>query len=211
MLIDVIKDDFCVVGNSPILKGKGRGKLIDSHSKIIRFNDFSLSPKYHQDYGSKVNIWIRGTNDELVYTMEDKKKIFKSLDLIVLRAKDDRNKKFRKYLKSEKIEYFIFPLEYELELTDLLKTCPSTGLLSLFYIYKNLGPLNSGQIYGFSFCKENRNKSKGGGQIHYYNENNLINPRTKKIELIKETFLKSKHNWKIEEKFFKEVILKNEN
>ena len=34
--------DYCIVGNSPCEFGRKNGKLIDSYSLVIRFNDFSL-------------------------------------------------------------------------------------------------------------------------------------------------------------------------
>ena len=55
---------------------------------------------------------------------------------------------------------------------------------------------------------ENREKDKSGKQIHYYNDNNLINPETGSIEKIKNTFLISKHNWKKEEDYFFDKILR---
>ena len=44
--------DYCIVGNSPCEMGKGNGRAIDSHSLVIRFNDFSLDKRYkRQIYG----------------------------------------------------------------------------------------------------------------------------------------------------------------
>lgn len=200
--------DYCIVGNSPCELGEGKGEEIDSHKLIFRFNDFSLNPDFIDDYGSRVNVWVRGTNDKLVYTMEEKKKIFNELDLIILRAKDERNKEFRAYCKKHGIKYYVLPLENELKLTGDLGFCPSTGLL-LLYTIKNLSvKIERNRIYGFSFCKENRDKTSTGGQIHYYNRNDLVNPRTGKVENIKGTFLASKHNWKKEEVYFRKKILR---
>ena len=42
--------------------------------------------------------------------------------------------------------------------------------------------------------------------LFYSRKNNLVNPETKKVERIKKTFLKSKHNWKAEEKAFNLII-----
>jgi hypothetical protein len=200
--------DYCIVGNSPCEVGQKNGEKIDSHKLIFRFNDFSLDQGFQEDYGSKVNIWIRGTNDKLVYTMEQKKELLEDLDLIILRAKDDRNKKFRDYCKTNGIKYYVLPLENELELTKDLGRCPSTGLLLLYSIKKVTGGLDRSRVYGFSFCRENRSKRKTGGQIHYYNKDDLVNPVTGKVESIKNTFLISKHDWGREEIYFRNKILR---
>ena len=199
--------DYCVVGNSPCEIGKKRGRLIDKHDLIIRFNDFSLDKKFKVDYGTKTNIWVRGTNDKLVYTFKKKKKIFHRFDLIVIRARDPRNKDSRKYFETHDLDYDCYPLKYELELTSLLGACPSTGLLTLFIISKIHGKIDPRRMYGFSFCKENREKSAKGGQVHYYNRNNLVNPNTGKVERIKKTFIGSKHDWRREEIFFRSKLM----
>lgn len=200
--------DYCIVGNSPCEVGKKNGEAIDSHRLIFRFNDFSLDPGFQEDYGTKVDVWIRGTNDKLVYTMEQKKTLFDDLDMIILRAKDDRNKEFRAYCKTNSIKYYVLPLQNELELTESLGRCPSTGLLLLYCIKKLTGTLDENRVFGFSFCKENRSKNKTGGQVHYYNKNDLVNPRTGEVENIKNTFLISKHDWGREERYFREQILR---
>lgn len=203
------KFSYCVVGNSPCELGTNNGKKIDSHNIVFRFNDFSLNPKFQNDYGSKKNAWVRGTNDKLVYTMEQKKRHLKKFDLIILRAKDKRNEGFRRYCDEGGIRYYVLPLKNELELTSELGSCPSTGLLFLFNLKKITGIISRDQIFGFSFCEENRKKNNLGKQVHYYNDGKLINPETGKAEKIKNTFLISKHNWEIEEQFFRERILKN--
>jgi hypothetical protein len=204
----LIKKGYCVVGNSPCEVGVGNGKKIDSFENIIRFNDFSIKKEFQYDYGAKVNIWIRGTNDKIVYTVDEKKKLLDSFDLIVIRADRDRNRKFKNYLKKRNIYFEFFPPGLEGELGKKIGHCPSTGLLTLYWIYKIFGIIEPEKVFGFSFCKENRNKDPLGGQVHYYNNNDLLNPETNKIERIKGTFLKSKHNWAAEEFFYKDLINK---
>jgi len=210
-LVKLLKstDDYCIVGNSPMEIGKENGDIIDSKSLIVRFNDFKINDEFVHDYGERTNVWIRGTNDKLVYTMEQKKTILGELDLVIVRAKDDRNIKFRSFMDKRDLRYEFLPLEVELSLTHKLGCCPSTGLIVLYMIYLIKGSLNRDNIFGFSFCKENRTKKGTGGQIHYYNRNDLVNPETKKVEKIKKTFLISKHQWAKEERFFK-LMLKGE-
>tara|TARA_A100001011_G_C14263607_1_gene823660 strand:+ start:47 stop:685 length:639 start_codon:yes stop_codon:yes gene_type:complete len=199
--------DFCIIGNSPKEMGKGNGKKIDSHKLVLRFNDFSTSPDFYKDYGSRTSVWIRGSNDKNIYTMEEKKKHIRNFDLTVMRAKRDWSNDFRAYMKANKLPLFIFPINYEIELSRKLKFSPSTGLLTLYYIRKNFGKIDRDRIYGFSFCKENRDKAADGGQIHYYNRGDLINPNSNKKEKIKKTFLVSRHLWHREEEFFKKELI----
>jgi hypothetical protein len=201
--------DYCIVGNSPKELEKGRGKQIDSFDTVYRFNDFSLHPDFHKDYGKRVSAWIRGTNDKLVYTFEDKKSLMEGLDLIIVRAKSERNINSRQFFKRNGYHFDCYPLKYELELTDLLGFCPSTGLLTLFIFKKIHGKIDPSRVFGFSFCQENRNKKESGGQVHYYNRDDLVNPESGKIEKIKKTFLGSKHNWAKEESFFREFIMES--
>lgn len=201
-------NDYCIVGNSPKEINSNNGHKIDSHKLIFRFNDFSLLPKFNNDYGKNVNVWMRGTNDKLIYTMDEKKLMLSDFDLIILRAKDIRNKNFRSFCKKNGIILYILPIENEISLTKELGFCPSTGLLLIYSIKKIIGKIDNNRIYGFSFCMENREKDKSGKQIHYYNDNNLINPETGSIEKIKNTFLISKHNWKKEEDYFFDKILR---
>tara|TARA_A100001011_G_scaffold400690_1_gene517639 strand:+ start:8588 stop:9229 length:642 start_codon:yes stop_codon:yes gene_type:complete len=211
-LIELLEEknfDYCIVGNSPCEMGNKNGKKIDSHSLIIRFNDFSLEKRFNKDYGKKVNVWMRGTNDDIIYTMKKKKKLIPKLDLILLRARARRNDRFVEYAMKNKLNYDFLPKKYELKLTDDLSRCPSTGLLLLYFLKRKLGKLDRDRIHGFSFCKENREKNPQGGQVHYYNvDRDLYNPKLERVEGIKRSFLISKHNWGLEEKYFKEVLLK---
>jgi hypothetical protein len=49
----------CVVGNSPCLLGLKRGREIDSHDFVMRFNNFETLG-YEQDTGRRTDIWVRG-------------------------------------------------------------------------------------------------------------------------------------------------------
>lgn len=204
----LIKDrgGYAVVGNSPKEIGKGKGLKIDTSPLILRFNDFSLDSKFHEDYGSKVNVWVRATNDKILYTFDKKLEMMKSLDLVMIRAKSERNKESRIFYKKNNIPFDFFPIKYEQELTHLLGHCPSTGLLTLFYIYRTQGFLIEENLFGFSFCRENRRRVRNGRQIHYYNKNDLVNPRTNRVESIKNTFFLASHDWREEEIFYNKMI-----
>ena len=50
---------IALVGGSGCEIGKNKGKEIDSHDIVIRFNNYPQDEKYACDYGRKTNIWIR--------------------------------------------------------------------------------------------------------------------------------------------------------
>lgn len=52
-----------VVGNGPGNIKSGRGKEIDSHDVVIRFNNYPND--YREDYGSRTDIWVRGAHKDV--------------------------------------------------------------------------------------------------------------------------------------------------
>lgn len=187
-----INSNFCVVGNSPAEIGKNKGKIIDSFKSIIRFNDFSL--KHSTDYGSKINVWVRATNDLVIETLNDKLNL--KYDLIILRAKSEKNEEFRKKLVERKINYLIPPIEYEINLSKELNAIPSTGILFLYILKENGYSLNK-NVFGFSFF--NVQDIEQHGNHHYYLANN--NKISQGIAL-------SKHKWEREKEFFNKIMEK---
>lgn len=184
-ILKAIGDNFCIVGNSPIEIGSGRGNIIDKFEKIIRFNDFSLN--YYKDYGKKVNIWVRATNDDVIKTLNDKKK--NKYECIILRSLNKNNEESRKYWDKIKQEYVILPIEYERELSNKIKSIPSTGLLFLYILKENDFKVNNDNVFGFSFFDSN--DLKINGSYHYFEK----------------TEQKFKHNWQIEGEYYKKYIL----
>lgn len=184
------KTNYCVVGNAPTELNKGLGNKIDSFQYVVRFNDYVING-FEKDYGTKTDIWIRATNDKVINTLQLKNQ--EKFSLILLRAESQANFKSRNYYKENNINYNIIPIEYELELSNYIKGIPSTGLLFLYILYKN-NILNPDNIFGFSFCAENRDKLIDGKSIYYYTNE------------LSEGFLKSKHNWAIEQKFYRGMI-----
>jgi hypothetical protein len=187
-----IDSNFCVVGNSPIEIGKNKGKIIDSFKSIIRFNDFSLNQPV--DYGSKINVWVRATNDLVIETINDK--LNYKYDLIMLRAKSEKNEGFRKNLAEQKINYLIPPKEYEVDLSKELNAIPSTGILFL-YILKENGYSFGKNVFGFSFF-DVQDINQYGNHHYYLVDSSKI---SKGIAL-------SKHKWEREKEFFNKIMEK---
>lgn len=186
-LKELINSDFCLVGNSPIEIGKGKGSSIDRFSTVVRFNDYSL--KYPKDYGSKVNIWVRATNDLVLKTIAQKNN-FKHQH-IFLRASSTKNQESRKIWEAAQQEYSVFPISYEGQLSKKLGAIPSTGLLFIYILKTNGIPLQN--FFGFSFF-DAQDIVKYGSH-HYFEKNRKLPGR---------------HLWEKEKNFFNKEILELE-
>ena len=182
---------FCVVGNAPNEFGKHKGKLIDSFETVIRFNDFSL--EFSQDYGKKVDIWVRAAIDEVIETLEEKNK--ESFRIIFYRNIGKKNKKSVNYLEKHNKKFLAFPASYERDLSKILHSPPSTGLLFL-YILKENGFRLKNNVFGFAFF--DKATLEKYGNHHYYN----IKSQKKSVGIDL-----AKHNWAVEKKFFNSYIL----
>lgn len=183
---------FCVVGNAPSEIGRHNGPNIDRFETVIRFNDYSL--KFRQDYGKKVNIWVRATNDEVIETLWQKNTV--DFDLIVFRTESELNQESISFLKEREQTYGVLPSQYESQLSQKLHAPPSTGLLFLYVLQQNGFLLTRRNVYGFSFF--NQEDILRHGNHHYFN----IKSRKESPGIATAT-----HNWKKESLFFKTEIL----
>ncbi len=182
---------FCVVGNSTVEVKKCKGKIIDSFDQVFRFNDFSL--KFKNDYGSRVNVWIRATNDAVIETLKEKNEM--NFDLIIYRNFNEKNKDSRLFLESKNINFLRLPSNYEIELSKEIKSIPSTGLLFLYFLKINNYSLNDKNIFGFSFFDPSEKEKYNN--YHYFKINQEI---AQGITL-------AKHNWLKEKQYFLKHIL----
>lgn len=157
---------IAVVGNAPTEIGKNKGLEIDSHDIVIRFNNYKTIG-YENDYGTKTDIWARGsgTNDVI-----DRKNNFK---LITWEA--DYNHWIVLYnhidilYKQIEDKQLIYNFDYDCHST--LKQIsgidfPTSGLVLIWEIYRKLGNFNNVDFYGFNFCQEKPDKYI----THYFND-----------------------------------------
>lgn len=152
---------IAIVGNSPCEVGKGKGKDIDSHDIVIRFNNYTLDSKLAIDYGSKENIWVITPSIESLY---DRKDIIK-YDYIF-------SYQTNSFLNSSRVDYYcnlitmgcnFFAIDDALSIK--LKTniaVPSIGLYTLFYLYNLRHTTSSIKLYGFSMTDHYE------GKRHYF-------------------------------------------
>jgi hypothetical protein len=188
---DLIDNNFCVVGNSPIELGKKKGSIIDEFKTVIRFNDFSN--KYVLDYGLKTNVWVRASNDIVIETLNTK--LMENFDYIYIRAKRKENEDSAKYLISNKKAFDYFPIDYEIKLSKEIKSIPSTGLLFLYILKENGFKITNNNIFGFSFFSK---KDLEMFKTHHY-----FDPKSKLTIGIN----KARHNWDKEKDYFNTQII----
>lgn len=136
-----------VVGNGPQEVGSGNGEKIDSYDVVIRFNDYPDNPKFHVDYGTKTNIWVRSqwvpaTLRKISNIIVGDALYYESPNLDVL----------GEVLKSEPEHIFAIPAEIYHELHNLCGlNHPTNGALMLAWLKKLCPTLSADDVFGFSF------------------------------------------------------------
>jgi hypothetical protein len=62
---------IAVVGNSPCEINLNRGRDIDNHDVIFRFNNFyQCGKKFSDDYGEKTSVWVHSAWDDVVFSKD---------------------------------------------------------------------------------------------------------------------------------------------
>ena len=157
---------IAVVGNAPSEIGKSKGAEIDSHDIVIRFNNYKTKG-FEKDYGSKTDIWARGSGGNDVV---DRKQHYK---LITWEADYDHWKVAHNHLdilyRQIEENQLIYNFDYSshISLRDASGIdFPTTGLVLIWEIYKKLGNFQNVDFYGFSFCQNVPDKYA----THYFND-----------------------------------------
>ena len=180
---------IAVVGNGPCEIGKGKGKEIDAHDIVIRFNEFHTKG-YEQDYGTRCDVWANyiGNIDFLKYRERPDCKIYLwTTDLLYFGnnlAIDNIysciNEKWDIIYDIRKIAWEKIAIPYD----------PTSGFLVIMQIYRLLGNFNNTDFYGFTFLEDNKNENK-----HHYFKTEFVNTYpghnfTNEAEFLKE-FIKN--------------------
>ncbi len=182
---------IAIVGNGPSEKGLKRGKEIDEHDIVIRFNNFTTYG-YEEDYGNKTNVWIKCSNDDVKHAKD-----ICNYQMIVYEADymhhpmehNYHNYIYHDMQQGVKTDHFDYDLH--MELRKLLGGFPSTGLLTVWLVAK-LGLMYKTDIYGFSFLQ----KQITPYASHYFND------RDKQAALKKS----SHHNFDFESNFVRGLL-----
>lgn len=163
--------NVAVVGSGPSEVGKSKGKEIDAHDVVIRFNDYKING-YEQDYGSKTTVWVRNIDTEYGGCKPRYDEIRK-YDVIVLEADIWRFQIPEMFLDTF-YQYALYAgdkfcmLQYRDQMIREMGSFPTSGGLMLYNLSKIRS--NNIEVYGFDFLKsEDNNKKK---MVHYSKEDN---------------------------------------
>lgn len=159
-----------VVGNGPQEIGKRKGKEIDAHDVVIRFNDFQIFP---EDYGTKTDVWSRNIEFS---KKNGKKEVSKGVYII-----DKFNpwrwiNNFDLCLENDFYDYFPFDvIEFYNTYASPVMIEPLVGTLMFSWLKKIRNNFDNIDFYGFSFLDEEQQP-----YTHYYGtdaENNELQNR----------------------------------
>lgn len=157
---------IAIVGNGPSEIGKSKGKEIDSHDIVIRFNNYRTDG-FEADYGSKTDIWARGSGGNDVIDRKQKYQLVTwEADYIHWRVLYDYLDIMYRQVKEGQL---IYNFDYDCHLS--LRNAsgidfPTTGLVLIWDIYQKLGSLDNVDFYGFSFCQDMPDRYA----THYFND-----------------------------------------
>ncbi len=143
-----------IVGNSPVELGKGVGQIIDSHDVVIRFNNFSTSSEFSNDYGKKTDIWVKAGYFDLMSrrNVDEFKLIVQPMGDMIYRDPNGAAYVADYIDKSCNVEFIDPTVLYELY--NILGSQPSSGVIILYCIYKLKGRIPRDSVFGFSFVDQ---------------------------------------------------------
>lgn len=214
-----LKDkSVAIVGNSPREIGLKKGQMIDSYDAVVRMNMFSVSDEFKEDYGEKTSICVNNSNIEMfesgkIFSVVDYEWVIIPYDFWHLRISSfmERGQFIDFYydaVKLQKAKIIYFKSEYALSLKQEKSfALPSSGLITLWIIYKSKGELFKEDIYGMTDELKNPNDP-----YDYYYEKNLTNFGIYEQTKLYSTYFKDRrtiehwHNMNEEIKFYKNFI-----
>lgn len=143
---------IAIVGNGPQELNRKKGKEIDAHDVVIRFNYYKQQG-FEEDYGTKTDIWVK--NHEIQAT-----KISNDVDFVVLKldywhsaVNLDRLKLNLKNVNNVDCIQMQHKKISRLYMEDILHD-PTLGFYVITSIFKEFGNFNNIDFYGFSFLEE---------------------------------------------------------
>ncbi len=165
--------NIAIVGCGPSEIGTGNGTVIDSFDKVLRMNNFVISPKYANDYGTKVDYWCHCAWPGVKPRTENFERVFVPSASLNLKV---RPIKYYKKITT------IIPRQYIIDLKKLMRklrperpTSPSVGLNMVYWIFREQGNyINPDCLFGFSHF------DKTIGYWDYYDPTNKYYKNVKK-------------------------------
>ncbi|MBE7711995.1 MAG: hypothetical protein E7Z92_07665 [Cyanobacteria bacterium SIG31] len=158
---------IALVGNSGCELGKNKGKEIDSHDVVIRFNNYPDG--FEKDYGSKTNVWVHCCNSDVI------QRDISNFDFVMWRynfytkniGDHFENELFNNITKyPQKTLSLSKPLEETSKFLNIKD--PTTGAILIYILIKTFNSLENVDFYGFSFLEDLNNTA------HYYDNESRI-------------------------------------
>lgn len=154
----ILGKSVAVVGNGPSEIGKGKGKEIDAHEIVIRFNNYHLSG-YEEDYGTKTDIWICCSSDDIQSRspLSDFQLVVYEPDYMHHILTEHMFDLLFQGVKNSKTPITYFGLDIHKEVREATGVFPSTGLLTVYTVKKLNKTFTFNDCYGFSFLENTEN------------------------------------------------------
>ena len=144
---------IAVVGNSSVDLRKGKGREIDSHDIVIRFNKFKLDQFLSQDYGTKTTV-VASTKS--VFTQVSRS--YPRDAYLFLLGEDplniSNNIENERNIFDKYKEVISYPRDFYRTLLKLFDAAPSSGLQVIYYLLRVRGNFTNVDFYGFSFIDQ---------------------------------------------------------
>lgn len=159
----MFEENYCIVGNAPSEVGTKGGGFIDSCDQVIRFNNYSTSVEYQDDYGSKTTHWVTTFAKDIrprIHQCE----VVCPLPLDVPKYLTRYSYTNLRALRVHMDTTTFIPQEYFEELLESVPN-PSTGIALLFWLWKDMGSLDPERVKGFTFFDKSI-------KHHYFDEFN---------------------------------------
>lgn len=155
-MLDEFSDPRCriaIVGNSGCETGRGRGREIDSHDRIVRFNYFSADSKFHADYGQRTDLHARtGKSDGDLFCRSVRIGRGLICEPNFLFVPHDWSRMIE--LVSAGVRLACFPEGFHADLQRELHTAPSTGLAVIALVKSQRRDFSSVNCFGFAFTDQ---------------------------------------------------------
>lgn len=156
-----------LVGGSGCELGKGKGKEIDSHDVVLRFNNYPEDKDYEVDYGKKTNIWVRQNANDVINKQDLSKYdyVIWADDMSTIEVRNPEHlETMYNYLKNYEGKLIDIDSEYYKKFrTESNVLRPTSGAMVLFFLKELLGSLDKVDAYGFAFINGNENDDS-----HYF-------------------------------------------
>ncbi len=170
-----------IVGNAAVEVGGDKGREIDAHDLVVRFNNFSLEERFRRDYGSKTHLWVRSPSIK-----EVKYRRIHGLECVLISGYPVVHKptmmwRWLDQLVADQLCFAFFSQDTYHELCKRLSAPPSAGMQFIYSLFKMRNDMQRVSVYGFDF-----NQSVS---YQYYSRAKASN----------------RHNWSLEYKLFREI------